>query len=213
MAALTPSLRGAQRIVIKIGSALLVDGQGALRDAWLKSLAEDVAMLRSGGADVILVSSGSRLRWTAFLGHERVAKFDGTFPEDKTRAMLQLNAQISPTFLLRGRLDMTRTQADLPSVAGDLAELRLTAIRSFRNGYDLRAEAWHRRDTRDGPDALFGTTRRDRINGLEFGVSDRDIRIGPFVPEMIVGTEVGASSIALYEFDNRYVNFGLRARF
>lgn len=68
MASLTPSLTGARRIVIKIGSALLVDGQGALRSNWLKSLAEDVAELRAAGADVILVSSGSIALGRGILG-------------------------------------------------------------------------------------------------------------------------------------------------
>ncbi|WP_460273546.1 glutamate 5-kinase [Celeribacter sp. ULVN23_4] len=58
MATLIPSLQDAKRIVIKIGSALLVE-QGELRAHWLEGLAQDVAMLKSQGADVILVSSGS----------------------------------------------------------------------------------------------------------------------------------------------------------
>lgn len=54
------SLTRARRVVVKIGSALLVDREtGALRADWLTSLAEDVAWLKRGGADVILVSSGS----------------------------------------------------------------------------------------------------------------------------------------------------------
>jgi glutamate 5-kinase len=54
------SLTQARRIVVKIGSALLVDrNSGALRADWLKSLAEDVTWLKGGGSDVILVSSGS----------------------------------------------------------------------------------------------------------------------------------------------------------
>lgn len=54
------SLTAARRIVVKIGSALLVDrANGALRADWLTALAQDVAMLRAGGADVVLVSSGS----------------------------------------------------------------------------------------------------------------------------------------------------------
>lgn len=52
------TLRDAKRIVIKIGSALLVSG-GDVRAAWLKTLAEDVAAARARGQDVILVSSGS----------------------------------------------------------------------------------------------------------------------------------------------------------
>ncbi len=52
------SLIKARRIVVKIGSALLVR-KGALRDDWLRGLAEDVAWLKGVGAQVILVSSGS----------------------------------------------------------------------------------------------------------------------------------------------------------
>lgn len=50
----------AKRLVIKIGSALLVDrATGELRADWLRALAEDVVRLRARGTDVILVSSGS----------------------------------------------------------------------------------------------------------------------------------------------------------
>jgi glutamate 5-kinase len=50
----------ARRIVVKIGSALLVDrASGQLNEAWLKSLADDVADLVAKGKDVILVSSGA----------------------------------------------------------------------------------------------------------------------------------------------------------
>ena len=53
-------LSGARRIVVKIGSSLLVDrATGGLRRDWLRSLAVDVAGLKGQGADVILVSSGS----------------------------------------------------------------------------------------------------------------------------------------------------------
>jgi len=54
------ALNTARRVVIKIGSALLVDrASGALRQDWLLSLAQDVARLKEQGKDVILVSSGS----------------------------------------------------------------------------------------------------------------------------------------------------------
>ncbi|MGH1578773.1 glutamate 5-kinase [Planktotalea sp.] len=52
------SLSSAKRVVIKIGSALLVE-EGRLRRDWLYGLAEDVAALRGRGVDVVLVSSGS----------------------------------------------------------------------------------------------------------------------------------------------------------
>lgn len=63
------TLTGARRVVVKIGSALLVDRTtGALRTDWLSSIAEDIAKLRAGGADVVLVSSGSIALGRGILG-------------------------------------------------------------------------------------------------------------------------------------------------
>ena len=55
-----PVLTQARRLVIKIGSALLVDAaSGRLKSDWLKALALDVVQAKARGADVVLVSSGS----------------------------------------------------------------------------------------------------------------------------------------------------------
>jgi len=54
------SLTQAHRLVVKIGSALLVDrAAGGLRGDWLMSLAADIAWLKNAGVDVVIVSSGS----------------------------------------------------------------------------------------------------------------------------------------------------------
>jgi glutamate 5-kinase len=53
-------LHDAKRVVVKIGSALLVDGsKGRLNRVWLESLAEDVARMHRRGQEIILVSSGA----------------------------------------------------------------------------------------------------------------------------------------------------------
>lgn len=63
------SLSSAKRLVVKIGSALLVDRvSGHLREGWLHALALDVAEARARGSDVILVSSGSIALGRAVLG-------------------------------------------------------------------------------------------------------------------------------------------------
>ncbi len=50
----------AKRIVVKVGSALLVDAStGALNRGWLKTLCADVAALKREGKEIILVSSGA----------------------------------------------------------------------------------------------------------------------------------------------------------
>ncbi|MEM9426356.1 MAG: glutamate 5-kinase [Pseudomonadota bacterium] len=74
------TLSAAKRIVIKIGSALLVSG-GEVRGAWLASLAQDVAKARARGQDVILVSSGS-----IALGRGVLGLGEGTLPLEKSQA-------------------------------------------------------------------------------------------------------------------------------
>jgi len=56
----TPALSSFRRIVVKVGSSLLVDQQqGALKRDWLEALADDLSALHAKGCDVLVVSSGS----------------------------------------------------------------------------------------------------------------------------------------------------------
>ena len=55
-----PSIDRFNRIVIKVGSSLLVDSaRGAVKQAWLEALVEDVAELHRRSANVLVVSSGA----------------------------------------------------------------------------------------------------------------------------------------------------------
>jgi glutamate 5-kinase len=55
-----PSLKNFRRVVIKVGSSLLIDrGQACVRNGWLESLAKDIADLHANGADILVVSSGA----------------------------------------------------------------------------------------------------------------------------------------------------------
>jgi glutamate 5-kinase len=57
---MTPSLSSFRRIVVKIGSSLLVDhAQGRLRRDWLSSLADDLSRHAGRGAELVIVSSGA----------------------------------------------------------------------------------------------------------------------------------------------------------
>lgn len=56
----TNALAPYRRLVIKIGSALLVDAQsGKLREDWLATLAQSIALLKGEGRSVVIVSSGA----------------------------------------------------------------------------------------------------------------------------------------------------------
>ncbi len=61
--AASDAARAAKRLVVKVGSAILCapakEGGGAVREAWLASLAEDIAGLRDNGCEVVVVTSGA----------------------------------------------------------------------------------------------------------------------------------------------------------
>ena len=55
-----PSLKNFRRIVVKVGSSLLIDSDaGEVRSAWLAALAADIAKLHGEGRELLIVSSGS----------------------------------------------------------------------------------------------------------------------------------------------------------
>ena len=75
-------LAQARRIVVKVGSALLVDGEsGRVNRAWLETLVEDLLRLRRRGQRVILVSSGA-----IALGRRRLGLKPGTLRLEESQA-------------------------------------------------------------------------------------------------------------------------------
>jgi glutamate 5-kinase len=77
-----PEWTKARRIVVKIGSSLLVDrANGELKSAWLATLADDVAGLVAAGRQVIIVSSGA-----IALGRHVLGFAKGTLELEKSQA-------------------------------------------------------------------------------------------------------------------------------
>jgi len=65
-------LQGAARLVIKIGSSLLVDkATGKLNRAWLESIADELTRLQKRGQQVLVVSSGAIALGRPYLGMSR----------------------------------------------------------------------------------------------------------------------------------------------
>jgi glutamate 5-kinase len=72
----------ARRIVVKIGSSLLVDhARGEVNAAWLESLAADISALTKAGKQVIVVSSGA-----IALGRHVLALPRGELPLEQSQA-------------------------------------------------------------------------------------------------------------------------------
>lgn len=74
-------LTQAKRLVVKIGSALLIDDKGAVRQNWLEALADDVAALMKDGLEVVLVSSGA-----IAVGRRRLGLVDGALKLEEKQA-------------------------------------------------------------------------------------------------------------------------------
>ncbi|ACI91750.1 glutamate 5-kinase [Afipia carboxidovorans OM5] len=71
-----------RRIVIKVGSSLLIDSAaGKVKSAWLAALADDIAALHRAGKDVLVVSSGS-----IALGRSRLKLPSGTLKLEESQA-------------------------------------------------------------------------------------------------------------------------------
>jgi glutamate 5-kinase len=79
---LAAPLTQARRVVVKVGSTLLVDGDsGRVNRAWLETLVEDLLRLRKRGQRVILVSSGA-----IALGRRRLGLKHGTLRLEDSQA-------------------------------------------------------------------------------------------------------------------------------
>jgi glutamate 5-kinase len=132
-----PEWASARRIVIKIGSALLVDRvTGRLRATWLHSLADDVATLMDDGKQVVLVSSGA-----IALGRHVLGLPKGALELEKSQAaaavgQISLSSAYQDAFRTRGL-----TVAQVLLTLGDTEERRryLNARRTIDTLLEHRA--------------------------------------------------------------------------
>ena len=75
-------IRSSRRIVVKIGSALLVDqSSGQIRQEWLLALAQDISRLKQQGSRPLIVSSGS-----IALGRRLLGLKSGPLPLEQSQA-------------------------------------------------------------------------------------------------------------------------------
>ena len=62
---------GFKRIVIKIGSALLIDENGNFNTSWLGNIANEISLLLNEGIEVLIVSSGAVAIGSGIIGRKR----------------------------------------------------------------------------------------------------------------------------------------------
>jgi len=113
-------LTDAKRVVVKVGSSLLVDSdKGRLNRAWLESLAADVAASRKRGQEVILVSSGA-----IALGRRHLALGTGRLKLEESQAAAAVG-QIRLAHAYKELLDVHEiTVAQILLTLGDTEQRR-----------------------------------------------------------------------------------------
>ena len=113
------SLSSYKRLVIKIGSSLLIDANSkSLRIDWLKSIAKDIAELQKSGTQIVIVSSGA-----VSLGREILGLSAKVLPLEK----LQASASVGQIALLqawRNQFDSHKINIGQILITPDITEQR-----------------------------------------------------------------------------------------
>jgi glutamate 5-kinase len=123
----SPRLTDFRRIVVKVGSSLLVDSNaGRAKEEWLASLAQDIAELHRDGRDILVVSSGAIALGRAVLKLPRGA----------------LKLEDSQAAAAVGQISLARTWAEAlgrHSIAAGQILLTLTDTEERRNYLNARS--------------------------------------------------------------------------
>jgi glutamate 5-kinase len=163
----TTPLATARRVVVKVGSALLVDSKtGRLNRAWLQTLIEDLLRLRRRGAQVILVSSGA-----IALGRRHLQLPAGTLRLEESQAAAAV-----------GQIRLAHAYKELLEEAGvTVAQVLLTLEDSEQRTRYLNARATL--DALLGLNAIPVINENDTVATAEIRYGDND-RLAARVAQM-----------------------------
>ncbi len=123
-AGLTPESRfspaACARLVVKIGSSLLIDSAGAVRQGWLASVVADIAARRAAGQQIVVVSSGA-----IALGARRLQLAKGGRASLEDAQAAAAVGQVALSAMWSGLLsDAGLTMAQVLLTLGDLEDRR-----------------------------------------------------------------------------------------
>ena len=118
------SLKSFSRIVVKIGSASLVDQKTGIRHQWLRSLIQDVAELTDNGTDVIIVSSGSIALGRRIMTAKGITAATGNLALEESQAAAAIGQIAMCSAYSQALADHGLTAAQILLTLGDTEERR-----------------------------------------------------------------------------------------
>ncbi len=147
-----------KRIVVKIGSALLVDRQTGLKQDWLNSLIDDVAALRQKGVDVLLVSSGA-----IALGRTLLQLPSGTLKLEQSQACAAI-----------GQIELAKAYGDSLAKHGiKTGQILLTLVDTEERRHYLNARATINTLLRMGAVPIINENDTVATSEIRYGDNDR----------------------------------------
>lgn len=153
---------GSRLIIIKIGSALLVDPDTGVRKAWLSALCEDVMALKTAGKSVIVVTSGSIAlgRKTMGISH---ADRPSSIPLERKQAAAAI-----------GQIALMQSYINAFSVHGqDVAQILLTPYDTENRRSHLNARATIHALLERGVIPIINENDTVSTSEIRFGDNDR----------------------------------------
>jgi outer membrane protein len=192
---------GAHDVSFEAGGHYANWGERSLYDGWVARLADDWRVRPD-----TLVSTSLDARELRYADFGFLTGMQYALNLDWTRALFGSTT-------VRLGASAIRQDAQSPSSAYDAsgvrAEWQSELPRSFTVGMRLETY-WFRYDA---PDPIFGVVRHDRRSLAEITLLRRDLSWRGFSPKLIVGYNIGASSVPLFEFDRSYVRLAFTRQF
>ena len=118
------SLKSFSRIVVKIGSASLVDQKTGIRHPWLRSLIQDVAELCENGTEVIIVSSGAVALGRRMMSDKGITAAAGSLALEESQAAASIGQIALCSAYSQALGDHGLTAAQILLTLGDTEERR-----------------------------------------------------------------------------------------
>lgn len=191
----------------RIGAGLLLERRWIDDTEYSSSKGGYLTWGRAFGADSRTDVSLSLLRdWT---------DYDGASALDKQRTVLsgKVTHLATAQLQLRFGVQLEDTQSSLASESGTATTVTIAGKYAFRGGLLVDLELSGGQTEKEGPDSLFGITRKDNNRSARLRLTHRNWTVRGFAPVMELAVESQRSNNIIYSYENTSAAIGFTRRF